>query len=151
MARFLIDAVECQSIDDGRWLDVVQGDRFSIPNARGENLELPTIPGEIAQPFVRANLPIKVHGPIWGDGATAALARASFATRLGAVLTALGNVGDLSTLTMHPPNFALAVGTTSTITAQLVRWTAPEPQGWEQIEVDIDLLCISNPPVWVTA
>jgi hypothetical protein len=151
VARFLVEALECQSLADGRWLDVVAGDRFAFATPRGENVTMPTKPGQTAMPFVDDFLPIKVTGPVWGDGATPALARASFATRMGALRTALGGIGTVVTLTAHPPNMGLATATTATIEAQVQRLVLPTPQGWQQVVVEIDLLCLSDPPAWVVA
>lgn len=148
----LIAATEVQSVADGRWLDIVEGGRFSVPAYRGINTVVPGLPGQVARPHVADHLRIRLHGTVWGDGATPALRRASFATRMSALLTALGDVGDEVTLTANPPNEALATGQTATITAQFERVVLGPPQGWEHQEIDIDFLCIEAPDVgWLVA
>lgn len=155
MAGLLIEAVECQSHADGRWLDVMRGDRFAMARSKGENIILPGKPGQTEGVFVADGLDIKIAGHVWGDGATPALARAAFATSILAIRSAIvqadGGAGKIVTITAHPPNMALATGQTATIDAQVLRWTLPDPQGWQQTYVEIDLLCISDPPIWTVA
>ena len=150
MARLLVEAVECQSIADGRWLDVVEGDRFAFAEARGENVVYPSKAGQTPMPHVDDHLVVRLAGPVWGDGATPALRRASFATRYGALRTALGGIGTVVTITAHPPNMALSSGQTASLDAQVRRVTLPgdSPMGWESAVVEVVLHCLSDPPAW---
>lgn len=146
-----VEGVEFQSLTDGRWFDVVEGGRFDVPMSRGRNTVVPSRPGQTRRNHVADHLPIVLRGRVWGDGATAALRRASFATRMAALRTACGSVGSNRTIVAGPPNEALAVGQTATIEGQFER-TVPGPvRGWEEQSLDVEFACIANPPVWVVA
>jgi hypothetical protein len=147
----MIEGVEFQSLTVGRWFDVVEGGRFDVPVYRGINTVVPGRAGQTRRNHVADHLPIRLHGRIWGDGATAALRRASFASRMAAALTALGTVGTNRTIVAHPPNEALAVGQTATIEAQFERIVSGPPRGWEEQQLEIEFSCIATPPVWVIA
>lgn len=140
----LIEGVEVQDLAVGRWFDIVEGGRFDIAVYRGRNTIVPGRAGQTRRVHVADHLPIRMHGRVWGDGATAVLRRASFATRMGQLLTALGAVGTNRTLVAHPPNEALAAGQTATIEAQFERTVPGGPRGWEEVELDLEFICITG-------
>ena len=143
---------ELQSLTAGVWLDVFEGDVFGLADARGSNVVIPGKPGEVVFAHVEDSLAVKLGGPVWGVGATAALRRAAYRTRLMAIRTILGNVGKVVRLVAHPPNMALTGAETATIDAQVMRLVLPPPQGWEvESRIEIHLRCVSDPPDWTIA
>ena len=158
MARLVIATIEdtpttfeLQDVSLGRWLDVVAGGRMVLPPARGTNVTLPRVHGEWVPPdgYRDDPLPVRLHGTLWGIGATAALRRASWASMMTTLVhDILGNVGNVVRLTAYPPNEGLAPGETATIDVQVLRTVDVTPRGWEEQEIDIGLQCVSDPPRW---
>jgi hypothetical protein len=160
MSRLVLSEVdgspsqELQDLTLGLWLEVVDGHLHSFPSARGENVTISGKPGltVLTDGFVDESLTVKVAGPLWGNGLTAALRRTAYRTRMSAIRTILGNVGKVVRLVAYPPNEGLTGAETATIDVQFTRLVLPPPGGWESQErIEIQFECVTDPPGWTIA
>lgn len=151
MARLLIGGLEIQTRTGGYWFDVVDGDPFDLAEWVGEDDEVMGATGRAAGAWLADTRPVRLHGTVWGDGATAALIRASFKSRMDALKAKMSPATPVS-IVAHPPNFALATGTTATLSSCRPERIVPvRSGGWEWREMNLELRSIASPPDWVIA
>lgn len=153
MSGIIIASLETQASfsTNGLRFTFLRGGPQSLADYRGEDDIVAEASGRDPGQWIADTRELVLHGMIVGTGSTAQAVRESFATR-AAALKAVMLPTTLVTVTVHPPNFGLAVGTTAVLSnCRPTSIDAAEPsalwyEGWE---VQLHLLCIDSPPEWV--
>lgn len=139
---------------NGLYFTFREGGLQSLPNYRGEDDVIPEASGRAAGAWIADTRDLTLHGFVQGSGSTAQAIRESFKTQF-ALLLAVMDPAALVTVTVYPPHFGLATGTTATLTScRPMRIIGPDPAtlAWyEAWEGDIQLTSIKSPPNWAVA
>jgi hypothetical protein len=117
-----------------------------LPIYRGENVTLPTKPGQTFMSKVADNFPVRLYGIVMGAG-TGQSAAESYMTRMDALNDILDVSNGQFTLTLNSGAEGLAEGEQATITVEFLRWTI-SAEGLHYRIGDIECQCISDPPGW---
>jgi len=140
---------------NGLYFTFREGGLQSLPTYRGEDDIIPEASGRAAGAWIADVREIALHGFVQAiTGSTAQAMRESFKTQF-ALLLAVMDPSALVTVTVYPPHFGLATGTTATLTScRPMRLIGPDPgelAWYEAWEGDIQLTCIKSPPNWTVA
>lgn len=116
----------------------VRGQRVTIPGKKGRYTPTGT--------FQKDTLPIRLHGWVEGEGATALLRQQSFRTRMQALLTACDDTDrDDVTITVTDLE-GLADDETATIDAGFVNFEGPAAHAdWREFDIHLEA---TDPPEW---
>ena len=150
--RLYVGALSVQDRAAGFWLDIEEGGPTEgIPVVRGTRVLVPGRRGLYTPstgPFHDDHLLIRLHGTVWGVGATAYDRRLSYRANMVALKAAcdVTNRQDV-TLTVHGPYDGLATGDTATAAAGFLRIQGPRSIGMELREIDIHFEA-TDPPEW---
>lgn len=151
MAGLVLDGLELQDEANGYWFDIISGGIDDIAEYVGEDDEVMGATGLDPGEWIRGTRPLRIHGLVFGDGATLELTQISYRSRMDALL-ALMQTADLHPLIVHPPNFGLTGGTTATLSNLRPLRITGEPALLEvKREVTLELVSINSPPEWVVA
>jgi hypothetical protein len=137
----LIGALDVADLDNGYWFDIAEGGPIDgIPAVRGRRVLIPGRRGlyTTADPFEDDHLLVRYHGIVWGDGATPADRRTSYATRFAA-LKAACDVAAREDVTLSSGGYIIAAG--------FLRFVGPTAVGDELREIDIEFDA-TDPPEW---
>lgn len=147
--RLKIATLNVQDVDAGYWIDIVEGGPAdAVVTVRGARVLIPGAPGLYtpADNFEGDSLLIRMHGSVWGDGASAATRRVSFRSRMQALLAAcaLSTRADVTLTAIGPYVEGLGAGDSATISAGFQRVQGPPALGWESREFDLEFLATST-------
>lgn len=154
MANFVADGtLELQDQANGYNVTISVGGLDDVATVRGEDMVFPRKTGRTARDRKADFLTIIMPAKVWGDGATHALARASYLARMAALKAIFDPEALPFSLTIHPT--AKAVGgkiaddETATLNVRFLRFTGLPAIGDTLREFDIECECIDSPPAWV--
>lgn len=147
--RLKIGALNVQDETAGYWFDVAEGGPSdAVVRVRGKRVLIPGSPGLYtpADAFEGDELPIRLHGTVWGDGASRTAIRVSYRTRMQALLAAcaVATRADVVLTAIGPHVEGLDTGEQATISAGYVRHTGPPSLGWELREFDLEFVATAT-------
>jgi len=152
MARIVAASVEMQDLVNGRWFEITVGGLDSFPVVRGDNVVLPSKPGQTYMTKVEDHTPVTLHGTVYGTGAAPG---ESYYDKMAALKTAFDPTVGTFDIVVHPDATGvggkLGTGETATITVEFLRFTGPPAVGDQVRTFDIECIAIGDPPTWVVA
>lgn len=151
MAGILLDGLELQDEAGGYWFDFIEGGPDDPPAFVGEDDVIPGASGMDPGGWTIGTRSLRIHGVVWGDGATLQLLRQSYRSRMDALVAKMQTT-DLHDVVAHPPNFGLTIGTTATLSdVRPMRIVGPPALQEVKREITLELVSIASPPSWVIA
>lgn len=151
MAGLLLDGLELQDLDAGYWFDVIAGGPDDLAEWVGEDDEVMGASGRAAGEWSADTRPLRLHGVVFGEGATLQLTRQSYRSRMAALVAKM-SPASVKAVVAHPPNLGLTAGQTATLADCRPERIIGEPALQEvKREVTLELRSIESPPDWVIA
>lgn len=151
MPRVVADgSLELQDPDNGFDFVFVRGGLDDLPAVRGENVVLPSKPGQTWMPKVEDSMLVTLSGVV--SGTPGAGARESYLSRMTTLRAIFNPSAEPFPIVVYPDaegvGGRLAAGETATILVEFLRFTGLPAMADRWRELEIECRCISDPPTW---